>query len=100
MAEIRLRFTIAAPLGVVYEHLTTQEGIAGWWTREVVATPVVGSLMELRFNERGVVFRMRVDRLEPGREVAWTCEAGHPEWVGTRLLFRLSAVDGGTRLDF
>lgn len=100
MAEIRLRFAIAATPAAVYANLTTREGLADWWTREVTAEPVVGSLATFRFNERGAVFRMRVERLEADREVAWICEAGHPEWVGTRLRFRLAPAEGGTRLDF
>ncbi len=53
---------------------------------------------------------MSVERLEPEREVGWLCTRAYiaasqvarkDEWVGTRVIFRLTPVDGGrTRLDF
>lgn len=53
---------------------------------------------------------MRIERLEPGREVHWLCTGAHiaaaqltrkDEWVGTRLIFRLTPDgEGCTRLEF
>jgi len=52
MAEIRHLVVIAAPPSKVYAALTEQAGLAGWWTEETVAEPVVGSVAEFKFGER------------------------------------------------
>ena len=53
---------------------------------------------------------MRIEKLDPGREVRWFCTGAliaaerlmhTDEWVGTQLVFRLAPEgDGRTRLNF
>jgi hypothetical protein len=53
---------------------------------------------------------MRVERLEPNREVRWVCTKAYidmpsltrkDEWVGTEMVFRLNDEGSGrTRIDF
>ena len=42
MSDIKHLVTIDAPIRVVYMALTEQDGLAGWWTTDTVAEPVVG----------------------------------------------------------
>jgi hypothetical protein len=37
-----------------------------------------------------MVFRMNIDKLEPGKRVVWSCHGDHPEWSGTVLIWELS----------
>src|SRR5258708_19273697 len=47
----------------LYEAITTQKGLAGWWTPQVKAEPTMGALNEFHFVETTLKFR--VDKLEP-----------------------------------
>jgi len=83
----------------VYWALTDQEGLAGWWTRNVNAPPGVGAVIEFRFDDKGFN-DMKVLELSPGKRVRWQCVDGAKEWIGTELSFELSEKDGGTVLLF
>ncbi len=95
MAELKHLVVIDAPLETVYRALTEQAGLAGWWTRETVAEPTVGSIAEFRFGHR-YHNRMRIIDLEENRRVEWRCLDGDEEWIGTSLRFTLEP-DGDER---
>jgi uncharacterized protein YndB with AHSA1/START domain len=97
----RIRHTIDIDTGpdVVYSAVTSQEGLRGWWTHQAIAEPRVGHENEFPFSS-GDFNAMRVVMLEPGRRVEWECTKGAEEWVGTRVVFDLEPVVGGTRLTF
>src|SRR5690606_13481116 len=40
---------IEAPVETVYKAITTQEGLAGWWTPETAAKPETGSILRFTF---------------------------------------------------
>ncbi len=63
-----------------------------------MAEPRVGSVAEFGFKNRSALFRMRIEELQPGRRVVWSCLGGTPEWTGTRLTWDLTPRDGGTDL--
>ncbi len=44
-------------------------------------------MAEVGFNKRAVVFKMKIDRLDPDGTVSWQYIDGHPEWAGTRVIF-------------
>jgi uncharacterized protein YndB with AHSA1/START domain len=91
----------AAP-AAVYQALSTQQGLRGWWTEICDVPDKVGGLATFRFGATHKV--MRIDRLEPEREVRWHCvEADieapgiekRDEWLGTDIVFRLSRRGSG-----
>ncbi len=47
-----------------------------------------------------MVFRMKVEKLEPGKLVVWSCQGEHPEWAGTTLTWNISNKGGITVLRF
>jgi uncharacterized protein YndB with AHSA1/START domain len=101
MAEILHRIRIGAPLEDVYRAITTGDGLTSWWTDDASAVPEVGSVAEFGLANRTVVFRMRVDGLEPPRRVLWRCTDGPAEWIGTYVAWELSTADDGrTQVDF
>ena len=95
MADIRHRVGIAAPIAKVYEALTTTEGLADWWTKEVKGQSSPGSELEFYFGnpDRGAV--MEVSDLAPPSRVVWRCVRGPEEWIGTKLTFELSDDGAG-----
>ncbi len=95
MSEILHYITIQAPPEQVFEAITTQEGLQGWWTDDTVAEPRVGSVAEFGFYNRAVVFRMKVEALEPAKRVRWNCIGGPEEWIGTEITFALAPAEGG-----
>lgn len=99
---------LEADPAAVYAALTTPAGLRGWWTRDCDIAAEVGGTHRFRFDR--TCKDMRIERLEPGHEVRWLCTrafidvpglARPDEWVGTRVVFRLTPQERGhTRLDF
>lgn len=112
--DLRLVIPLDAPPARVVEALTTQAGIAGWWTPDCDAEPRLGGTLEVRFPAADFFARFRITALTPGL-VEWECVDGkHPastgwkdlrDWVGTRARFELAPRAGedgdqGTTLTF
>lgn len=106
----RQSLVLEANPAAVYAALTTPAGLRGWWTQDCEVVTELGGTIHFRFGQ--TYKEMRIDRLEPGREVRWLCTGAHisaaharlarrDEWVGTQLVFRLTPEgEGRTRLDF
>ena len=100
MPEIKHFIPIAASPEKVFAALTTQKGLASWWTADTRTEPRLGGSAEFGFSRRAVVFRMKIETLEPGRRVAWSCVGDEPNWTGTRLTWELEPDGEGTNLRF
>lgn len=108
MNHYQQSLVVEANPAAVYAALTTAEGLRGWWTQDCDVQTKLGGSIKLRFGPNHK--EMRIERLEPGREVRWLCTGAHiavgelthrDEWVGTQLVFHLTPQDNGrTRLDF
>lgn len=93
------RLLIKSPVEKVYQAITTQQGLAGWWTPDTIAAAEVGSV--LRFGFGPDYFKeMKVLRLNPYSLVVWQCMKGFEEWVGTTLSFELMPHQKGCTLLF
>lgn len=107
MNHYQQTLVIDADPGTVYAALTTAAGLRGWWTQDCDVASDVGDTLAFRFGPNHKA--MRIEHLAPGREVRWLCTqaqicgnfARKDEWVGTRIVFRLTPEAAGrTRLDF
>jgi len=97
MADIGHRVEIAAPQEQVYRELTTKDGFARWWTRDVTGEEGAGGKLEFYFGASEPAATFEVTEQLPYRHVVLRCVQGPEEWVGTDLNFRLSpGVDGAT----
>jgi uncharacterized protein YndB with AHSA1/START domain len=106
MTHYRRQVDLAAPPAAVYAALSTQAGLRGWWTLTCDVDEAEGGSATFRFGPHRKT--MRIERLDPEREVRWRCVDAHiavpgmpaDEWVGTSIAYRL-APDGPqrTRLD-
>jgi uncharacterized protein YndB with AHSA1/START domain len=91
MVDIRHRVGVkTSSPQMVYDALTTVEGLAGWWTDGTTGRTVgrsgstsVGEVIEFRFPPGG--FDMEVVELAPSKRVSWKVVDGPEEWVGTTI---------------
>jgi hypothetical protein len=67
----------------IYAAITTKAGEAAFWTSNCDVEPVVGSVARFGFPAAPVDLYMRIDALEPGETVRWTCLGDFPHWAGT-----------------
>lgn len=100
MAELKHQIGIQAPPEKVYAALVMQQGLRGWWTADTKTDEKAGGQAEFGFDRRGTIFRMNIDKLDPGRGVVWSCHGDDPEWTGTILTWALIPKTGGTTLRF
>ena len=108
MSHYQQSVVFDATPAAVYAAIATQAGLRGWWTQDCDIATKVGGTSHFRFGDTAKA--MRVEALEPSRRVQWLCTEAHiacadlarrDEWVGTRLVFRLTPEgEGETRLDF
>ena len=99
MVDILHKVGIKAPAGEVYSALTTNEGLAGWWTTRTEGKGNdVGGVLRFRFEAGG--FDMTVRELDPGKRVLWEVVDGPAEWIGTYVHWDLSQADDYTTVLF
>lgn len=109
MEHFQHSLVIEATPADIYAALATPAGLRGWWTRDCDGAAAIGGTLDFHFGATRKT--MRIERLDPSREVRWLCTAAQmccslelarrDEWVGTRIVFRLAPLaDGHTRLDF
>lgn len=93
---------VDAEPAAVYEAITTREGLTSFWTPDVEAEQKVGSVARFGFETSPMDLRMRIDELEPGRSVVWTCVGDFPYWTDTRVEWRIgpSLEGAGTQITF
>ena len=92
---------IEATPAAVWAALTSERGLASWWSTKVSAPPVeVGSVV--RFTFRGDFNpEMRIEELEPDTRLVWRCVGGHENWADGTFEFRVApGEESGTRLRF
>ncbi|RYU90535.1 SRPBCC domain-containing protein [Mucilaginibacter terrigena] len=93
------RLQINAPVEKVYEAITTQKGLASWWTADTIAKPEAGSIARFAFGS--TYFKeMKIEQLKPYSTVKWLCIKAHEEWIGTAITFELEPNHKGCSLSF
>lgn len=101
MAKMYHEIEIEARPEKVFEALTSQKGLSGWWTVDSSVTePAEGKVAEFGFENRAVVFTMRIDKVSPPELLVWKCVGGPKEWKGTRLRWEISKTKDGSDLMF
>jgi uncharacterized protein YndB with AHSA1/START domain len=88
---------IDAGTSAVWAALTTETGLAGWWSRQV---NIEGTQVRFVFDGD---FNPAMDVVEAvdGRRLVWQCVAGHGNWQDNTFTFELAGrPDGQTRLRF
>ncbi|PCJ31964.1 MAG: polyketide cyclase [Moraxellaceae bacterium] len=99
MYSICQKITIEASPGKLYQALTGQEGLCGWWTKTKTIGEV-GSIASFLFGPNGEhQVDMKIIALVPNEQVVWKCVSG--PWVETGLFtFDIREHDQGCVLRF
>jgi uncharacterized protein YndB with AHSA1/START domain len=101
MKTIHHVLDIEAASEIVWTAITTEEGLAGWWSTVVEAEPSkVGA--HIRFTFAGDFHPvMEVTELDEGQRLTWKCTSGHEKWKDNTFPFELVTLkDGRCRLRF
>jgi len=93
------KLLIQAPVETVYRALTTQEGLAGWWTTQTNAKAETGSVSRFDFGP-DYFKEIEVVELKAYSKVKWRCLKAHEEWMGTTITFELEPDKKGCELLF
>lgn len=98
MPDVLLEVMVEAPAEQVYQAITDQAGLAGWWTTNSKAQAKEGTTSEFTFPD-GFVIKMHVDKLDKANHaVKWTAVQGAPDWGGTVVTWNLTPVENGTKV--
>ncbi len=97
--DIVLGVPVHAEPEPIRRAITTKDGLATFWTPDVVAEPTVGSEARFGFSGASVSLLMRVDRIDDDR-IEWTCLGDFPMWEGTVVTWSLlpETEHGGTNV--
>jgi uncharacterized protein YndB with AHSA1/START domain len=87
--EVLHAVEIHADPTALFAAVATQRGQAAFWTTDAVVSPTVGSVADFGFPGAPARLKMRVDQLEPGRLVSWTCQGDFPYWTDTQIAWEL-----------
>ena len=99
MPDIFNDFPISVPREVVFRAVSTSAGLDAWWTQTSSGQPVAGAEFELGFGPE-YRWRARVTKCEPASEFELQLEHAHPDWLGTRVGFRLESQGQVTQVRF
>lgn len=86
--------SIDADADKIYEALSTQKGLASFWTADTHAEPKKGSTA--RFGFHGPVLEMSVEDLVPQKRVRWLTRGGFDEWKGTSVTWEIKPSKNGS----
>ncbi|SEN90269.1 Uncharacterized conserved protein YndB, AHSA1/START domain [Amphibacillus marinus] len=90
MANIEHLQKINTSIDLIYQALTTEEGLANVWTNSLSVTNEVNGFSSFYFGGEDRV-KVRIIELKPDELVSWECVASdeEPEWIGTTITFEL-----------
>jgi|ERR1700722_9005126 uncharacterized protein YndB with AHSA1/START domain len=95
MATHSHRISIDAPKKQVFEAITTEHGLQGWYTPHVEGKAGHGERIKLRFKSKDGPFHWKVEVTEPESIVRWECLEGPGSAGGTTAIFRLGEKGAG-----
>jgi uncharacterized protein YndB with AHSA1/START domain len=99
MPDIRHLVFVKSTPEKIYQVITTQQGIASWWSIDNNAKPEKGSVYRISFGSE-YYKEIKVLDLVTGRKVVWEILQADPEWLNTKINFDISAGKNSTVLRF
>ena len=99
MPDIRLLLFINSTPEKIYNAITTQKGIASWWSEHNNAKPQTGTVYRISFG--GDYYKeIKVAELVRGERVVWEILDATPEWLNTEVTFDISVGYESAELRF
>lgn len=77
---------VNVPASIIYDTLTTSEGLSEVWTNELIVQDRVGLINEFRFGSNDIT-KMQILELARNSRVVWKCVDSDPEWIDTLVSF-------------
>lgn len=99
MPDIAHDFPIRAPAERVFRAVSTPGGLDEWWTARSAGEPREGAEYELWFGPE-YDWRATVSRCRPDVEFELELTRADPEWLGSKVSFRLEAGPQSTQVRF
>ena len=99
MIYIKHNVIIRSNPSVVFQAISTKNGIKGWWTIDNQIDPKIGGYAEFIFGNR-YHNKMEITEFIKSKKMTWHCLEGDPEWIGTDISFDLEEKDGYTLVRF
>ena len=93
---------IDGPRQKVTEAIATEEGLRSFWVPTAETKPEVGHEARFLFDGASGPLKMRVDQLEDGKLVKWTCTGDFPNWTDTTVTWEVEdgPTEGTSRVIF
>ena len=99
MPDIRHLVFIKSTAEKIYAAITTQQGIASWWSVNNNAKPEKGSIYRIHWG--GDYYKeIEVTDLIEDKKVTWDIMDAHPEWLDTKVVFDISMGEKTAELRF
>jgi uncharacterized protein YndB with AHSA1/START domain len=99
MAEIQHRVGISGSAQEIYQLLTTDAGLAKWWTTDTHGAGGPGSIIAFRFGEGGPDFEV-IEQVT-NCKVVWRHHGEMPPaWIGSEVSFLLEESEKQTFVNF
>ena len=99
MPDIRHLVFIKSTPEKIYEAISTQKGIASWWSVHNNALPQTGMVYRISFG--GDYYKeIKITELVPNKKVVWEILEAHPEWLNTKVSFEITREKDVAELRF
>jgi uncharacterized protein YndB with AHSA1/START domain len=97
--SIKHLFHINAKRNVVFDAISTIDGLSKWWTVHTTGDSKPGGIIKFRFGPNEGP-DMKVTAVVKDESVTWECIASPHGWVGNMFTFKLDENEGKTRVCF
>jgi uncharacterized protein YndB with AHSA1/START domain len=85
---------------VVFDTVTTREGLASFWTPDVTGEEAEGGELSFGFSGAPMRLPILVAALTSPTDVRWSCPGGFPFWEGTEITWSLAPSEHGCKVIF
>lgn len=97
MAQIFHFFNVkSSNRSLILNAINTEKGIKDWWT---IGTKLENNVFHFTFNG-SYTKSFKIINTDENDTVEWECIAGHDDWIGTRIAFKLKAKPDSTDISF
>jgi uncharacterized protein YndB with AHSA1/START domain len=84
---------VKATPDTIYQAVSTERGLASFWTSDSKAETSVGSTATFGFG--GPSQRMKIDELASAKRVKWTALPDFPNWGDTTVTWEIKPAENG-----
>ena|SRR3984957_5771461 len=92
MLSIRHKIGIKGSVEKIFNALSTQKGLSGWWTQDTIADSHEGGEIRFSFEKRldkEFDVLVKITALKPNK-VSWKVMEGPEEWMNTEITFDMN----------